>query len=219
MVRVLVTRPAQATTMAVTTEDGKRYTLYSAARGFEFGEVARFGNIDREGLKPLTRNLGAGLKTLSFSHTIASLDYQQSIEHFITPLMRLARDGKKIRIVGGSTEFEQGVWWNIKALPLSGVQRAKDNRISRATLSWSLEEWVDVTANIVRVIPAPPPAPAPAPAPARTHRVVPGDTLWGIATAYLGAGIRWPEIYALNSALIRDPHWIFPGQVFRIPAR
>lgn len=218
MVRVLVNRPAQAQTMAVTTEDGRRHSLYSAPRGFEYGEVARFGTVEREGLKAISRHMGASLKTLSFTHTIASLDYQQSIEHYIEPLTYLAAHGIKVRFVGGSAQFEQGVWWVIKSLPVTVQQRAKDNRISRASLSWSLEEYVDVTANIVRVIPAPPP-PAPAPAAVRQHRVVPGDTLWGIASVYLGSGPRWPEIYNLNTAIIRNPHWIFPGQVFKIPAR
>ena len=217
MVRVLIARAETPRTMAVTTEDGKRYSLYSSPRTFEHGEVARFGSIEREGLKPITRNVGAGLRTLGFTHTIASLDYQESVEHIVAPLTRLARDGAKVRFVGGSTEYEQGVWWNIKALPVSVGQRALDNRASRVSLSWSLEEAVDVTANIVRVIPAPPP-PAPAPAAGRQHRVVPGDTLWHIAARYLGSGPRWPEIYNLNTAIIRNPHWIFPGQVFKIPA-
>jgi LysM repeat protein len=203
--------------MAVTTEDGQRFSLYSSPSKFEFGEVARFGSIDREGMKPITRNLGDGLKTLSFTHTIGSLDYQQSIEHVVEPLTRLAREGKKVRFVGGSPGYEQGVWWNIKSLPVSVPQRASDNRASRVQLSWSLEEAVDVTANIVRVIPAPPP-PAPAPAAVRQHRVVPGDTLWDIARKYLGNGIRWPEIFNLNASQIRNPHWIYPGQVFKIPA-
>lgn len=218
MVRVLIARAERSTTMAVTTEDGKRYSLYSSPAKFEFGEAARFGSIDREGLKPISRNIGAGLKTLSFTHTIASLDYKQSIEHVVAPLTRLAKEGKKVRFVGGSTEYEQGVWWNIKSLPVSAVQRASDNRASRVTLSWSLEEWVDVTAALVRVIPAPPP-PAPAPAAVRQHRVVPGDTLWHISGKYLGNPVRWPEIYRLNAGIIRNPHWIFPGQVFQIPAR
>lgn len=217
MVRVLIERGEQPSTMAVTTEDGRRFSLYSSPSQFEFGESARFGSIDREGLKPITRNLGAGLKTLSFTHTIASMDYQQSIEHLVAPLTRLARDGAKVRFVGGSTEYEQGVWWNIKSLPVSTQQRALDNRASRVSLSWSLEEAVDVTANIVRVIPAPPP-PAPAPPAVRQHRVVPGDTLWDIARAYLGNGVRWPEIFNLNRAIIANPHWIYPGQVFKIPA-
>lgn len=217
MVRVLIARAETSQTMAVTTDDGKRYSLYSSPSQFEFGEVARFGSIEREGMKSITRNIGDGLKTLAFTHTIGSLDYKQSIEHVVAPLTRLAKEGKRVRFVGGSTEYEQGVWWNIKSLPVSTQQRASDNRASRVSLSWSLEEAVDVIANIVRVIPSPPP-PAPAPAAVRQHRVVPGDTLWDIAARYLGSGPRWPEIFNLNAAQIRNPHWIFPGQVFKIPA-
>ena len=219
MVKVVVARTqASGRTMAVTTDDGKRYTLHSSPATFEHGEVARFGAIDREGLKPITRMTGPGLRTLSFTHTVASRDYQRSIEHVLTPLTRLARGGRRVRFVGGSAEYEQGVWWNIKALPVKVTQRALDNRISRAELSWELEEAVDVTTNLIRSIPAPPP-PKPAPAAVRQHRVVPGDTLWGIAARYLGNGIRWPEIFRLNQGQIRNPHWIYPGQVFKIPAR
>ncbi|MCM4076376.1 LysM peptidoglycan-binding domain-containing protein [Paractinoplanes hotanensis] len=50
-----------------------------------------------------------------------------------------------------------------------------------------------------------------------THTVQEGDTLFGIAEAKLGDGDRWPQIYALNQALIRDPDRIFAGQVFVLP--
>ncbi|MCY1145477.1 LysM peptidoglycan-binding domain-containing protein [Actinoplanes sp. Pm04-4] len=55
--------------------------------------------------------------------------------------------------------------------------------------------------------------------PPATHTVVAGDTLFGIAEAKLGDGNRWPQIYALNQALIRDPDRIFAGQVFVLPPR
>lgn len=220
MVRVLVARSHAKTTMLVTTEDGKRYSLYLSPTAFSHAEVARFGQVEREGLKPITRVTGPGLRTLSFSHRIGSLDYRTSIEHAITPLTALGRAGKKIRFVGGSSAYEQGVWWNIKDLGLTVEQRAADNRISRATLSWSLEEAVDVQTNIVRVIPKPKkPAPVVKKAAVRTHRVVRGDTLWDLAAKYLRNPLRWPEIYALNRTIIRNPHWIFPGQVFKIPAK
>jgi LysM repeat protein len=220
MVRVLVSRAHAKTTMLVTTEDGKRYSLYSSPSTFEHGEVARFGQIEREGLKPITRMTGAGLRTLSFTHRIGSLDYRASIEHAIHPLTALARSGKKVRFVGGSSAYEQGVWWHIKDMPLTVEQRAADNRISRATLAWSLEEAVDVTTNLIRPIPKPKPkAPVVRKAAARQHRVVPGDTLWDLAAKYLRNPLRWPEIYALNRTIIRNPHWIFIGQVFKIPAR
>lgn len=217
MVRVLIARAETPRTMAVTTEDGQRFSLYSSPSQFDFDDSAKFGTVEVEGLKPLHRKVGYNAKTLSFAHTIGSLDYQQSIEHVIVPLLKLAADGRRVRFVGGSADLETNTWWWIKALPVTVEQRALDNRVSRARLSWSLVEAVSEPANLVRVIPAPPP-PAPAPPAVRQHRVVPGDTLWDIARKYLGNGIRWPEIYNLNSAQIRNPHWIFPGQVFKIPA-
>ena len=52
---------------------------------------------------------------------------------------------------------------------------------------------------------------------ASDYTVVSGDCLWRIARRELGEGVRWPEIYELNRDQIRDPHWIYPGQVFAIP--
>jgi hypothetical protein len=50
-----------------------------------------------------------------------------------------------------------------------------------------------------------------------SHTVKKGDTLWDLANTYLGDAFQWPQIYQLNKDLIRDPHWIYPGQVFRLP--
>lgn len=60
--------------------------------------------------------------------------------------------------------------------------------------------------------PTSPPAPKP-----RTHTVVRGDCLWIIARKYYGNGAQWRKIYEANKAKIKDPHWIYPGQVFVIP--
>jgi len=51
----------------------------------------------------------------------------------------------------------------------------------------------------------------------RTYKVRSGDTLSGIAAAQLGDDDRWPQIYVLNRAIIRNPNRIFPGQVFVLP--
>ena len=124
--------------------------------------------------------------------------------------------------MGGSTAYEQGVWWNIKDLQVSVLQRALDNRISRAELSWTLEEAIDLPVTLIRSVPrakAAAPARAVARSAARQHTVRSGDTLWGIAARYLGNGARWPEIQRANAAAIPNPNRIFAGQVLRIPVR
>lgn len=40
-----------------------------------------------------------------------------------------------------------------------------------------------------------------------------GDTLWAISRLYLRSPWRWPELWGMNLADIKNPHLIFPGQV------
>ena len=44
-----------------------------------------------------------------------------------------------------------------------------------------------------------------------------GDNLWTIARRVYGKGIKYTAIYEANTSQIRDPHWIYPGQVFDLP--
>lgn len=51
----------------------------------------------------------------------------------------------------------------------------------------------------------------------RTHTVVSGDTLSGIARQYLGNGNRWPEILAANRAKLPDDRSLTIGMKLVIP--
>ena len=45
------------------------------------------------------------------------------------------------------------------------------------------------------------------------HVVVKGDTLWDISGKFLEHAWCWPQVWGLNKAQIKNPHWIYPGQI------
>ena len=52
-----------------------------------------------------------------------------------------------------------------------------------------------------------------------TATVAKGDSLWRISQKIYGVGTRYTVIHGANSAQIRDPNLIYPGQVFVVPAK
>jgi hypothetical protein len=45
------------------------------------------------------------------------------------------------------------------------------------------------------------------------HLVVKHDTLWDISGTFLQHPWCWPQVWDLNRDQIRNPHWIYPGQI------
>ncbi|MFA7382193.1 MAG: LysM peptidoglycan-binding domain-containing protein [Desulfurivibrionaceae bacterium] len=50
------------------------------------------------------------------------------------------------------------------------------------------------------------------------HTVKKGDTLWDLSGNYLDNPLLWPKIWNINPG-IANPHWIYPGQLVKIPGQ
>ena len=50
----------------------------------------------------------------------------------------------------------------------------------------------------------------------KEYKVIKGDCLWDISKAELNDPFMWPKIWEENK-WIANPHWIYPGQIIKIP--
>jgi nucleoid-associated protein YgaU len=207
---------------------GSRMYLYSesgrlalaidiAPREIEYGGLAHdWASADRSGRTPLLLHSATPLRTMGFSFMITDkVDFTTPQASKIAILRDVARTFERVLVRFSGAE--QGLW-RITELSLSSQLRSPDNdEITRATVSVTLTEASDPAPAVGPVSKPPPPPPNPPSGGGRTWTVVKGDTLWGLAKRFYDNGARWPQIFDANRTKIKDPHWIYPGQVFTIP--
>lgn len=106
----------------------------------------KVSETERPGRQPITQTSAPGLRTGTFEHTISALNPYHSIEHLLQPLRRVAESGKRVQFIGGGWLIT-GTPWFVRSLAIAEVEKARDNRTSRATLTWTCVE-----ANLVSAV-------------------------------------------------------------------
>jgi len=214
--------------MTVIGSKGTKVSMYSMPAEFDFEHVPEYGTVDREGKTTITRQLNPGLRELSFKHTVANLSFERNVQTPIWALQKLIRSGQKVRFVGGSSFFSNGVWYHVVGFKIEAQQLSGHNQISRAVLHWTLRQAVDSPALVRKRQAKKKPQrrkstkKKPKKSVRRTYKVKRGDSYYKIAQKYLGGGRRWPEIWKLNKKRgkkYRNPNFLKPGWVLHLPKK
>lgn len=190
-----------------------------APREIEYGGWAQeWTQTERSGNTPLLLRKSQPLFSLRFSLMLVDKNPFQSQVPRLAALQNLARTKERVLVRYSPTEA--GLW-RITEMTISSEQRHPEtDEITRCMVSLTFTQASDAAPSVGPITggsSSTPAAPKPVVTAPRTHTVVSGDTLWGIAQKYYGNGTQWPKIFDANRDKIKDPHWIWPAQVFVIP--
>jgi nucleoid-associated protein YgaU len=143
---------------------------------------------------------------------LQALDYGRSGQ---TEFIGHAPPGAKVELyvdnkaIGQAVSSPDGAWSFSAARPIpTGIHRLRVDQlgaggavVARIELPFNREAVPDTGLTSGGVV------------------VQPGQSLWRIARAAYGEGIRYTVIYGANLQKIRDPNLIYPGQVFAVPPK
>lgn len=192
-----------------------------APQVIDYGGIeADWVTADRPADVPLLLLKARKLKTLAFSFLLADAKKLHTSQHQSLELLQQLASTRE-RVLARYGPAEAGLW-RVTDVSMSSEMRHPDtNDITRATCSVTLTQASDAAPAVGPLTGGAKPHPAPKPKPKkrapRRYKVVKGDCLWNIAKRFYGTGARWPRIFDANRKKIRDPHWIYPGQIFTIP--
>lgn len=207
---------------------GKRAYLYTergtqtfylryAPREVEYGGIAQdWVTAERSGNTPLLLRKGDNLDTIKCSFNLV---YVSGVNVPITEAFKafkaVAKSGERVLFM--YSDLEAGMWRITDATMSTDLRNPDTNEPTRGIVSMTLTRASDPAVAVGPVSGGAGAGGSSAPAPPRTYRVVKGDCLWNIALKFYGKGSLWPRIFDANRNLIKDPHWIYPNQVFVIP--
>lgn len=205
--------------MYMYTEKGTQtYAFKLAPSEIDYGGVAQdWVEAERSGNTPLLMRKGDHLDTLSFAFLVVAVnEIQVPITQSLLALKAIAKSRERVLIMYST--LEAGLW-RITDASMNSVRRhVSTNEPIQATVTVSLKRASDPEVAVGPITGGAVSTPGPAkPAPPRSYTVVKGDCLWNIAKRYYGNGAQWPKIFDANRSKIKDPHWIYPGQVFVVP--
>lgn len=205
--------------------NGRRIWVERLPRTIQFSEVATIGTTERQARKPITRNTGLGLRTLSFTQVIGNRGSRDwDAEKDLDAVLYIARKGWAFRISGAASRYEQTTWWQAVGCEVTITDRTPTNRATRAEIEWELQEYVVDDVKTRRPKPVTPTRKPAAKktakkAVARTYVARSGDSLWKISARLLGKGTRWREIYNLNRGTVKNPNTLRVGMKLKVPLR
>ena len=142
---------------------------------------------------------------------VSTMDYDQ---HGQTTITGQATPGTTVRaylddkVVAEGKAGPDGRWKMAPAEPVGAGQHTL--RLDRLALDGNPTARLELPFARLAV-------PAVAGDGTRRLYVVRGDNLWNIARAHYGEGWRHTMIFEANKEQIRNPHLIYPGQVFIVP--
>jgi len=178
------------------------------------GDAPTFATVDRPNLLPLSRKTSPALRTISISPQVGDDNAETSCEDTLAALRALAASGERLQLVWG--RLEQG-WWNITGMPITVISRVQGtNDVSRCTVDITLTQANDLTITPGSTSTSG----GGGPAGWKSVTVKSGDTLYKLATKYLGRGNRWAEIAKANG--IKNPKStsaLKVGKTLKIPPR
>lgn len=215
-------KPAKHPKAKLRTSSGWELVLPFAPTTVEHGGLSPvFAVLDRPGRKPLLREAGQPMRTLTFTGLLARPDHQDDVEWYIARLRKLASTGHQVTFTYGP--LESGTW-RITDLAIEvNARQHGTNKATRATYTMTLAEAVDDVASLgpttggAKTTTTKTTTSTKKKATPKRHTVKSGDTLSRIASRYYGNANLWRRIATANK--IRDPRKLKVGQRLTIPPK